>query len=128
MERNVRERMSVQDNEVLTPQQIINIRPVTARSEEFFKFFTVVIGSSWTNTTHCQSCRPQTSFVALDRWFDTPEFVTHYTHYGRMCPIETPEGPNIGLITTCHTGHLLTMGMVSPFKHHIVRLTVQLVK
>ena len=104
MERNVRERMSVQDNEALTPQQIINIRPVTAAVKEFF-------GSSQlsqfmdqnnplgelSHKRHLSALGP--GGLSRDRaGFEVRD--VHYSHYGRMCPVETPEGPNIGLINS----------------------------
>ena len=71
MERNVRERMSVQDNEVLTPQQIINIRPVTARDQRILWFFTIVSVHGPTQPAFL-SCPHKTSFVCLRAWwFDT---------------------------------------------------------
>ena len=104
MERNVRERMSVQDNEVLTPQQIINIRPVTAAIKEFFGSSQLSQFMDQTNPlaelTHKRRLsalgpgglsRERAGFEVRD---------VHHSHYGRMCPIETPEGPNIGLINS----------------------------
>ncbi|HAP15967.1 MAG TPA: DNA-directed RNA polymerase subunit beta, partial [Lactococcus sp.] len=102
MERVIRERMSSSENENMTPQGLINIRPVTAAIKEFF-------GSSQLSQFMDQhnplsELSPKRRFSALgpggisrDRASYEVRDV-HYTHYGRMCPIETPEGPNIGLI------------------------------
>ena len=102
LERVIRERMTVQDLDVVTPQSLINIRPVTAVIKEFF-------GSSplsqfmdqnnplaeLTNKRRLSALGP--GGLSRERAsFDVRDI--HYTHYGRMCPIETPEGPNIGLI------------------------------
>ena len=107
MERVVRERMSLQDTSSMTPQQLINIRPVVAAIKEFF-------GSSQLSQFMDQSnplgelthkrrlsalgpgglTRDRAGYEVRD---------VHYSHYGRMCPIETPEGPNIGLINSLAT-------------------------
>ncbi|HCI1033366.1 TPA: DNA-directed RNA polymerase subunit beta, partial [Enterococcus faecium] len=104
MERVVRERMSIQDTETLTPQQLINIRPVVASIKEFF-------GSSQLSQFMDQT-NPLGELTHKRRLFALgPGGLTrdragyevrdvHYSHYGRMCPIETPEGPNIGLINS----------------------------
>ena len=123
MERNVRERMSVQDNDVLTPQQIINIRPVTAAIKRILWFFTSC-PSSWTNTIHFLSCLTNVVLSALGPGGLTRDRAgyevrdVHYTHYGRMCPIETPEGPNIGLINNLSSyGHLNKYGFIqTPYR------------
>ena len=100
MERNVRERMSVQDNEVLTPQQIINIRPVTAAIKEFFGSSQLSQFMDQHNPLSELSHKRRLSALGpggltRDRaGYEVRD--VHYTHYGRMCPIETPEGPNIG--------------------------------
>ena len=102
LERVIRERMTVQDLDVVTPQSLINIRPVTAVIKEFF-------GSSPLSQFMDQN-NPRAELTHKRRLsalgpgglsrerasFDVRDI--HYTHYGRMCPIETPEGPNIGLI------------------------------
>ena len=104
MERNVRERMSVQDNEVLTPQQIINIRPVTAAVKEFFGSSQLSQFMDQHNPLSELSHKRRLSALGpggltRDRaGYEVRD--VHYTHYGRMCPIETPEGPNIGLINS----------------------------
>ena len=107
MERTVRERMSTQELEIITPTSLINIRPIIATINEFF-------GSSQLSQFMDQNnplaelrhkrrisalgpgglSRERTGFEVRD---------IHYSHYGRMCPIETPEGPNIGLITSLAT-------------------------
>ena len=107
MERVVRERMTIQDMEVITPQTLINIRPISATINEFF-------GSSQLSQFMDQpnplaELRHKRRISALgpgglsrDRaGFEVRD--VHYSHYGRMCPIETPEGPNIGLITSLAT-------------------------
>ena len=107
MERVVRERMTTQDKDTVTPQSLINIKPVTAAVKEFF-------GSSQlsqfmdqnnplselTNKRRLSALGP--GGLSRDRaGFEVRD--VHYTHYGRMCPIETPEGPNIGLINSLAT-------------------------
>ena len=102
MERQVRERMTTQDVEAITPQTLINIRPVVAAIKEFFgtsqlsQFMDQV--NSLSGLTHRRRLsalgpgglsRERAGFEVRD---------VHFSHYGRMCPIETPEGPNIGLI------------------------------
>ena len=102
LERVIRERMTVQDLDVVTPQSLINIRPVTAVIKEFFGSSPLSQFMDQNNPlaelTHKRRLsalgpgglsRDRASFEVRD---------VHYTHYGRMCPIETPEGPNIGLI------------------------------
>ena len=107
MERVVRERMSIQDMDVITPQALVNTRPVIAAIREFF-------GSSQlsqfmdqpnplaelTHKRRLSALGP--GGLSRDRAsFDVRD--VHYSHYGRMCPIETPEGPNIGLINSLAT-------------------------
>ncbi|WP_264806613.1 DNA-directed RNA polymerase subunit beta [Cytobacillus sp. NCCP-133] len=104
MERVVRERMSIQDTNTITPQQLINIRPVIASMKEFFGSSQLSQFMDQTNPlaelTHKRRLsalgpggltRERAGFEVRD---------VHYSHYGRMCPIETPEGPNIGLINS----------------------------
>ncbi|GMG62389.1 DNA-directed RNA polymerase subunit beta [Tetragenococcus halophilus] len=104
MERVVRERMSIQDTDTLTPQQLINIRPVVASIKEFFGSSQLSQFMDQTNPlgelTHKRRLsalgpggltRDRAGYEVRD---------VHYSHYGRMCPIETPEGPNIGLINS----------------------------
>lgn len=103
MERVIRERMTIQDLDIVTPQSLINIRPVTAAIKEFFGSSPLSQFMDQTNPlaelTHKRRMsalgpgglsRERASFDVRD---------VHYSHYGRMCPIETPEGPNIGLIS-----------------------------
>ncbi len=103
MERVIRERMTLQDLDIVTPQSLINIRPVTAAIKEFFGSSPLSQFMDQTNPlaelTHKRRLsalgpgglsRERASFDVRD---------VHYSHYGRMCPIETPEGPNIGLIS-----------------------------
>ncbi|MCL2425941.1 MAG: DNA-directed RNA polymerase subunit beta [Oscillospiraceae bacterium] len=103
MERVIRERMTLQDLDIITPQSLINIRPVTAAIKEFFGSSPLSQFMDQTNPlaelTHKRRLsalgpgglsRERASFDVRD---------VHYSHYGRMCPIETPEGPNIGLIS-----------------------------
>ncbi|OIJ17129.1 DNA-directed RNA polymerase subunit beta [Anaerobacillus alkalilacustris] len=104
MERVVRERMSIQDANMITPQALINIRPVIASIKEFFGSSQLSQFMDQTNPlaelTHKRRLsalgpggltRERAGFEVRD---------VHYSHYGRMCPIETPEGPNIGLINS----------------------------
>ncbi|MBQ3404073.1 MAG: DNA-directed RNA polymerase subunit beta, partial [Oscillospiraceae bacterium] len=103
MERVIRERMTLQDLDIITPQSLINIRPVTAAIKEFFGSSPLSQFMDQTNPlaelTHKRRrsalgpgglSRERASFDVRD---------VHYSHYGRMCPVETPEGPNIGLIS-----------------------------
>lgn len=107
MERVVRERMTIQDVDVITPQVLINIRPVVAAIKEFFGSSQLSQFMDQTNPltelTHKRRLsalgpgglsRERAGFEVRD---------VHYSHYGRMCPIETPEGPNIGLINSLST-------------------------
>src|ERR1700738_4617683 len=104
LERVVRERMTVQDIETVTPQALINIRPVVAAIKEFFGSSQLSQFMDQTNSlaelTHKRRLsalgpggltRERAGFEVRD---------VHHSHYGRMCPIETPEGPNIGLINS----------------------------
>ena len=103
MERVIRERMTLQDLDVITPQSLVNIRPVSAAIKEFFGSSPLSQFMDQTNPlaelTHKRRMsalgpgglsRERASFDVRD---------VHYSHYGRLCPIETPEGPNIGLIS-----------------------------
>ncbi len=107
MERVVRERMSIQDTSTTTPQQLVNIRPVVASIKEFFGSSQLSQFMDQTNPlgelTHKRRLsalgpggltRDRAGYEVRD---------VHYSHYGRMCPIETPEGPNIGLINSLST-------------------------
>ncbi|MBR6747771.1 MAG: DNA-directed RNA polymerase subunit beta, partial [Clostridia bacterium] len=102
MERVIRERMTIQDLDIVTPQSLVNIRPVTTAIKDFFGSSPLSQFMDQTNPlaelTHKRRMsalgpgglsRDRASFEVRD---------VHYSHYGRMCPIETPEGPNIGLI------------------------------
>ncbi len=114
MERVVRERMTIQDMESITPQALINIRPVVAAVKEFFGSSQLSQFMDQTNPlaelTHKRRLsalgpgglsRERAGFEVRD---------VHHSHYGRMCPIETPEGPNIGLI-----GSLSTFARINEF-------------
>ncbi|MCG8402296.1 MAG: DNA-directed RNA polymerase subunit beta [Firmicutes bacterium] len=114
MERVVRERMTIQDVDVITPQVLINIRPVVASIKEFFGSSQLSQFMDQTNPlaelTHKRRLsalgpgglsRERAGFEVRD---------VHHSHYGRMCPIETPEGPNIGLI-----GSLSTYARINQF-------------
>lgn len=114
MERVVRERMSIHDVDTLTPQVLINIRPITAAVKEFFGSSQLSQFMDQTNPlaelTHKRRLsalgpggltRERAGFQVRD---------VHHSHYGRICPIETPEGPNIGLI-----GSLATFSRVNEF-------------
>lgn len=107
MERVVRERMSMQDVSTITPQQLINIRPVVAAIKEFFGSSQLSQFMDQTNPLGELSHKRRLSALGpggltRDRaGYEVRD--VHYTHYGRMCPIETPEGPNIGLINNLST-------------------------
>ena len=102
MERVIRERMTIQDLDIVTPQSLINIRPVTAVIKEFFGSSPLSQFMDQNNPLAELTHKRRLSALgpgglSRDRAsFDVRDI--HYTHYGRMCPIETPEGPNIGLI------------------------------
>ena len=114
MERVVRERMTTQDVEAITPQTLINIRPVVAAIKEFFGTSQLSQFMDQTNPLAGLTHKRRLSALGpggLSReraGFEVRD--VHTSHYGRMCPIETPEGPNIGLI-----GSLATYGRVNPF-------------
>ncbi|HMO11093.1 MAG TPA: DNA-directed RNA polymerase subunit beta, partial [Actinotalea sp.] len=114
MERVVRERMTTQDVEAITPQTLINIRPVVASIREFFGTSQLSQFMDQNNPLAGLTHKRRLSALgpgglSRDRaGMDVRD--VHPSHYGRMCPIETPEGPNIGLI-----GSLATYGRVNPF-------------
>lgn len=125
MERAVKERMTIQDISATTPQALINIRPVTAAIKEFFGSSQLSQFMDQNNPlaelTHKRKLsalgpgglsRERAGFEVRD---------VHYSHYGRMCPIETPEGPNIGLI-----GSLTTYGIIN--EHGFIETPYRLVK
>ena len=103
MERVIRERMTLQDLDIVTPQSLINIRPVTAAIKEFFG--SSPLSQFMDQTTPLAELTHKRRMSALGPGglsreranFDVRD--VHYSHYGRLCPIETPEGPNIGLIS-----------------------------
>ena len=103
MERVIRERMTIQDLDTVTPQSLINIRPVTAAIKEFFGSSPLSQFMDQTNPLAELTHKRRLSALgpgglSRDRAsFDVRD--VHYSHYGRLCPIETPEGPNIGLIS-----------------------------
>ena len=122
MERVVRERMTIQDLDVITPQTLINIRPVTSAIKEFFcssqlsQFMDQI--NPLGELTHKRRLsalgpgglsRERAGFEVRD---------VHYTHYGRLCPIETPEGPNIGLISSlCVFAKINELGFIeTPYR------------
>lgn len=114
MERVVRERMTTQDVEAITPQSLINIRPVVAALKEFFGTSQLSQFMDQTNPIAGLTHKRRLSALgpgglSRDRAGMEVRDV-HPSHYGRMCPIETPEGPNIGLI-----GSLATYGRINPF-------------
>ncbi len=114
MERVVRERMTTQDVEAITPQTLINIRPVVASIKEFFGTSQLSQFMDQTNPLAGLTHKRRLSALgpgglSRDRaGMDVRD--VHPSHYGRMCPIETPEGPNIGLI-----GSLSSYGRINPF-------------
>ncbi|SDY31924.1 DNA-directed RNA polymerase subunit beta [Eubacterium barkeri] len=114
MERVVRERMSVQDDEILTPQSLINTRPVNAALKEFFGSSQLSQFMDQNNPLSELTHKRRLSALGpggLSReraGFEVRD--VHHSHYGRMCPIETPEGPNIGLI-----GSLATFARVNEY-------------
>jgi len=114
MERVVRERMTTQDVEAITPQTLINIRPVVAAIKEFFGTSQLSQFMDQVNPLSGLTHRRRLSALGpggLSReraGFEVRD--VHFSHYGRMCPIETPEGPNIGLI-----GYLASYARVNPF-------------
>jgi DNA-directed RNA polymerase subunit beta len=114
MERVVRERMTTQDVEAITPQTLINIRPVVASMKEFFGTSQLSQFMDQTNPLAGLTHKRRLSALGpggLSReraGFEVRD--VHPSHYGRMCPIETPEGPNIGLM-----GSLSTYGRINPF-------------
>ena len=103
MERTIKERMSLQDLDVVTPQALINVRPVVAAIKEFFGSSPLSQFMDQNNPLAELTHKRRLSALgpgglSRDRaGFEVRD--VHYTHYGRMCPIETPEGPNIGLIS-----------------------------
>ena len=136
MERVIRERMTIQDLDIVTPQSLINIRPVTAAIKEFFGSSPLSQFMDQTNPlaelTHKRRLsalgpgglsRERASMDVRD---------VHYSHYGRMCPIETPEGPNIGLINYLSTyARINEYGFIeAPFRkvdHATARVTDEVV-
>ncbi len=114
MERVVRERMTTKDVEAITPQTLINIRPVVASIKEFFGTSQLSQFMDQTNPLAGLTHKRRLSALGpggLSRDRASLEVRdVHSSHYGRMCPIETPEGPNIGLI-----GSLATFARVNPF-------------
>ncbi|MBR5315255.1 MAG: DNA-directed RNA polymerase subunit beta [Firmicutes bacterium] len=114
MERVVKERMTIQDMEVTTPQALMNIRPVTAAIKEFFGSSQLSQFMDQNNPLSELTHKRRLSALGpggLSReraGFEVRD--VHYSHYGRMCPIETPEGPNIGLI-----GSLTTYGIINEY-------------
>ncbi len=114
MERVVKERMTTQDVEAITPQTLINIRPVVASIKEFFGTSQLSQFMDQTNTLAGLTHKRRLSALGpggLSReraGFEVRD--VHTSHYGRMCPIETPEGPNIGLM-----GSLSTFGRINHF-------------
>ena len=107
MERVVKERMTIQDQEAITPQMLINIRPVAAAIKEFFGSSQLSQFMDQTNPLSELTHKRRLSALGpggLSReraGFEVRD--VHHSHYGRMCPIETPEGPNIGLINSLGT-------------------------
>ncbi len=122
MERVVRERMTIQDANIITPQALINIRPVVAAIKEFFGSSQLSQFMDQTNPLSELTHKRRLSALGpggLSReraGFEVRD--VHYSHYGRMCPIETPEGPNIGLIgSLCSFGRINEFGFIeTPYR------------
>ncbi|MFQ8866999.1 MAG: DNA-directed RNA polymerase subunit beta, partial [Eggerthella lenta] len=114
MERVVRERMSMQEPDEITPQSLVNIRPIVAAIKEFFGSSQLSQFMDQTNPAAGITHKRRLSALGpggLSReraGFEVRD--VHTSHYGRMCPIETPEGPNIGLI-----GSLATYARINPY-------------
>src|SRR5690625_5061442 len=114
MERVVRERMTIQDVDIITPQALINIRPVVASIKEFFGSSQLSQFMDQTNPLSELTHKRRLSALGpggLSReraGFEVRD--VHHSHYGRMCPIETPEGPNIGLM-----GSLCTYARINEY-------------
>ena len=132
MERVIRERMTIQDLDIVTPQSLINIRPVTAAIKEFFGSSPLSQFMDQTNPLAELTHKRRLSALgpgglSRDRaGFEVRD--VHYSHYGRMCPIETPEGPNIGLISYLATyARINEYGFIeAPFRkvdHETCRVT-----
>ncbi|HHY46632.1 MAG TPA: DNA-directed RNA polymerase subunit beta [Firmicutes bacterium] len=129
MERVIRERMTIQDVEAITPQALINIRPVVAAIKEFFGSSQLSQFMDQTNPlaelTHKRRLsalgpgglsRERAGFEVRD---------VHHSHYGRMCPIETPEGPNIGLISSlCTYARVNEFGFIETPYRKVTNATV----
>jgi len=122
MERVIRERMTIQDLDIVTPQSLINTRPVTAAIKEFFGSSPLSQFMDQNNPLAELTHKRRLSALGpggLSR--DRANFEVrdvHYSHYGRMCPIETPEGPNIGLISYLSTfAHINDYGFIeAPYR------------
>ena len=132
MERVIRERMTIQDLDIVTPQSLINIRPVTAAIKEFFGSSPLSQFMDQTNPLAELTNKRRLSALGpggLSRERANMEVRdVHYSHYGRMCPIETPEGPNIGLISYLATyARINEYGFIeAPFRkvdHETCRVT-----
>ena len=132
MERVIRERMTIQDLGIVTPQSLINIRPVTAAIKEFFGSSPLSQFMDQTNPLAELTHKRRLSALGpggLSRERANMEVRdVHYSHYGRMCPIETPEGPNIGLISYLATyARINEYGFIeAPFRkvdHETCRVT-----
>ena len=132
MERVIRERMTIQDLDIVTPQSLINIRPVTAAIKEFFGSSPLSQFMDQTNPlaelTHKRRLSAQGPGGLSRERANMEVRDVHYSHYGRMCPIETPEGPNIGLISYLATyARINEYGFIeAPFRkvdHETCRVT-----
>ena len=132
MERVIRERMTIQDLDIVTPQSLINIRPVTAAIKEFFGSSPLSQFMDQTNPLAELTHKRRLSALGpggLSRERANMEVRdVHYSHYGRMCPIETPEGPKIGLISYLATyARINEYGFIeAPFRkvdHETCRVT-----
>ena len=132
MERVIRERMTIQDLDIVTPQSLINIRPVTAAIKEFFGSSPLSQFMDLKNPLSELTHKRRLSALGpggLSRERANMEVRdVHYSHYGRMCPIETPEGPNIGLISYLATyARINEYGFIeAPFRkvdHETCRVT-----
>jgi DNA-directed RNA polymerase subunit beta len=122
MARTIRERMNVRDNEVFTPIDLINSKTLSSVINSFFGTNQLSQFMDQTNPlsemTHKRRLSASVQVVCLVKEPDSKLRDVHYTHYGRLCPIETPEGPNIGLISSlCVYAKINKLGFIeTPYR------------